>query len=166
MADATMRFELPLMQVGQSQKEVTHNAALHRIDAFIHLLVESRSVTVPPPAPQIGEIWIVPAGATGTWMGHSGELAEWNGAGWRFAAGRDGTFCVIADEGIVAVHVDGIWNADFLPVGGIRVGDANIFGAPRAAIAEPTGGSVIDAETRAVIGQLLSYLRLQGIIGG
>ncbi len=76
----------------------------------------------------------------------------------------DGTFCWIADEGIVAIFGGGVWNADFLPVAGLRVGGAIMLGAPPVAIAEPVGGSVIDAEARAVLSDLLSQLRAHGIL--
>ena len=165
MAEATARFELPLIQVGQGQKELTHNEALHRLDRFMHLSVVSRSAAAPPISPPAGAIWIVPAGASGAWTGFAGKLAEWNGSAWRMTESQSGTLCWIADEAILAVFGANIWNADFLPVSGLRIGSAEIFGAPRAEVMEPAGGSVIDVQARAVIGLLLGYLRTQGIVG-
>lgn len=46
--------------------------------------VKSVSTTAPPGSPDIGDRYIIPAGATGAWSGHTGEIATWNGADWIF----------------------------------------------------------------------------------
>lgn len=165
MAETTTRFGLPLIQVGQGQKEVTHNEAIIGIDAIMHLSVQSRTLSAPPETPVVGAKWIVAPSPSGPWAGKSEAIAEWTGAAWRFLAPGDGLLCWIVDEGLLAVFGNGAWNADFLPVGGLRIGGADIFGAPRVEIAEPSGGSVIDDAARTTISILLNYLRTQGIIG-
>ncbi|MFC5421815.1 DUF2793 domain-containing protein [Bosea eneae] len=47
----TPRLGLPLLAAGQAQKHVTHNDALMRLDALVHLVVSSRTQTVPPASP-------------------------------------------------------------------------------------------------------------------
>lgn len=166
MAETTARHALPLIQVGQSQKELTHNEALHQLDTLVHLAVASRSVADPPPAPAPGMLWIVPEAATGAWAAQTDRLAEWDGSGWRFSGPVEGTLCWVADAAVLAVFGGGKWNTDFLPVGGLSIGNANMFGAARINVPEPFGGTMIDIEARAAIGQLISYLRAQGLLTG
>lgn len=159
----TARLGLPLIATGQAQKELTHNGAIHGLDRLVHLCVESRTLSVPPALPSPGATWIVGEGATGAWEGHAGALAHWDGA-WTIAAPPEGTLCWIADDGIVAVFGGGVWNADFLPVAGLRVDGVPMLAAPPVAIGAPEGGSVIDTEARAVLESLLDYLREQGLL--
>lgn len=148
---------------GQAQKELTHNAAIHALDRLVHLRVESRALSDPPEFPVPGMTWIVGDDATGAWAGNAGSLAHWDGA-WAISAPPDGTFCWIADEGVIAVFGGGIWNVDHLPLGGLRIGGTAMLGAAPIVIEGPTGGSVIDVQARAVLESLLAYLRTQGLV--
>ncbi len=65
--------------------------------------VISATTTTPPsgsPGPQNGDRYYVPAGATGAWSGHTGELAEWDDdvGGWVFTALPAGTIFQILDQ--------------------------------------------------------------------
>jgi hypothetical protein len=165
MTETTARFALPLIQVGQAQKEVTHNAALRRLDIMLNLAVASRGVVTPPATPAAGAVWIVPSGASGAWSGQAGKLAEWDGAAWTFTAAPAGTVAWVVDEGVLGLYDGGGWAVDFLPVGGLRIGGADLFGAVRSDVAAPSGGSVVDVEARAALASLLAYLRTQGVLG-
>ena len=57
MSDVTDRLGLPLLAAGQSQKEVTHNAALTQLDMLMQSAVVAAFVTAPPAAPQPGQCW-------------------------------------------------------------------------------------------------------------
>ena len=47
--------------------------------------INSATVTAPPASPAIGDLYIVPAGATGAWATATvGTIAEWNGIFWAF----------------------------------------------------------------------------------
>lgn len=46
--------------------------------------VQSMTTTAPPGSPAVGDRYIVPAGATGAWAGHTNEIATWNGSEWIF----------------------------------------------------------------------------------
>jgi hypothetical protein len=161
--NATLRHGLPLLASGQAQKEVTHNEAVLAIDRLLQLSVTSRSVGAPPAAPVAGDTYIVPDAASGAWAGQATMIASHDGFGWIFSAPVRGCLAWIADEGVFSVF-DGAWSADGWAVSALRIGARRLFGAAPAAIAAPGGGSVVDSETRAVVGALLATLRDQGVI--
>ncbi|GLI97643.1 DUF2793 domain-containing protein [Sphingobium sp. BS19] len=165
MADElTDRFALPLLQAGQAQKEVTHNEALVRLDMLSHGAAVSADVSVPPSAPVAGQCWIVAAGASGAWAGQGGAIAGWTAGGWRFVAPVVGMAVWVVDRGHAmrwsgSAWIDAEVRADGLYQGGIRV-----VGAQGGAIMSPSGGGLVDAESRAAIDAILVMLRLHGMI--
>ena len=94
----TPRLALPLLAAGQAQKHVTHNDALTRLDALIHLVVDSRSQAAPPVVPTELSAYIVPAGATGAFAGHGDEVALFEDGGWTFLTPRTGWQAWVTDE--------------------------------------------------------------------
>ena len=46
------------------------------------MVVESATLADPPGAPALGRTHVVPAGATGAWVGLAGYLVQWNGIVW------------------------------------------------------------------------------------
>lgn len=94
----TPRLSLPLLAAGQAQKHVTHNDALVRLDALIHLTVASRSQLAPPPVPTELSAYIVPAGGTGVFAGRENQLALFEDGGWSFFPPRTGWQAWITDE--------------------------------------------------------------------
>lgn len=157
----TLKHGLPLLAAGQAQKEVTHNEALLVIDRRLQMAVESR--TLPAPAvPASGAAYIVPVDATGAWSGQGNRVAGYDGFGWTFDEPQRGWLAWIADEQCLHVY-DGGWRAvaGFLQpliAGGSAPEERAI------AIADPSGGAVVDAEGRAALGQLLAILRVQSLI--
>jgi hypothetical protein len=94
----TPRLTLPLLAAGQAQKHVTHNDALTRLDALIHLAVQSRGQTTPPSSPDTLAAFIVPAGGTDVFAGREDELAIFEDGGWTFLEPRAGWQAWIEDE--------------------------------------------------------------------
>lgn len=94
----TPRLGLPLLAAGQAQKHVTHNDALMRLDALVHLVVASRTQTAPPASPSETAAYIVPAGGTGVFAGHQDDLAIFEDGGWSFLAPRAGWQAWVTDE--------------------------------------------------------------------
>lgn len=94
----TSRLSLPLIAAGQAQKHVTHNDALTRLDALIHLAVESRTQSVPPVTPTALSAYIVPPDGTGIFAGRTDQLALYEGGGWTFLEPRAGWQAWVADE--------------------------------------------------------------------
>ena len=162
--EATERYELPLLQSGQSQKEITHNEALIRLDALLHLAIESQAAAAPPASPEPGQCWIVAASAAGAWAGKEGQVAQFHAGGWSFIEPADGCLAWVKDEGLFAYRSAGDWRSDAWPVRRLRLGGATMLTAPQPAIANPSGGGVVDAEARSILVQVLEALREQGLI--
>lgn len=91
MSQILPNLSLPLMQASQAQKHVTHNEALNVLDTVTQLSVLSSSVSVPPAA-EIGDRYLVPNGATGSWADEEGAVAVFDGNVWIFFAPKNGWF--------------------------------------------------------------------------
>jgi Protein of unknown function (DUF2793) len=159
----TPRFALPLLEAGQAQKEVTHNEALLALDRLLHVRVETRGAGAPPTGVAPGVAYLVPTGATGAWAGRDQSIASHDGFGWNFTAPVPGMIVYVADEAAFLTY-DGLWSDGAWPAAGLRVGGRTLLAASPATIAEPAGGTVIDAECRNVINSLIAALRAQGVI--
>lgn len=94
----TPRLGLPLLAAGQAQKHVTHNDALMRLDALVHLVVASRTQSDPPASPTETAAYIVPAGGSGVFVGHQDDLAIFEDGAWSFLAPRAGWQAWVSDE--------------------------------------------------------------------
>ena len=106
----TARLALPLLMPSQAQKHVTVNEALLRLDALSQLVLASRGVTDPPVGAAEGECYGIPAGATGAWSEHDGQIALFTNGGWQFVVPRPGWRAWIVDEGLLATFT-GDWTA-------------------------------------------------------
>jgi hypothetical protein len=82
--DQTPRLSLPFIMPSQAQKHITHNEAIQVLDALVQPVVESRTVSTAPTTPLAGDAYLVPSGATGTWAGHTDEIAAWQSGAWLF----------------------------------------------------------------------------------
>jgi hypothetical protein len=96
--DETQRLKLPLILAAQAQKHVTHNEALRALDCIVQLSVLDRDLTAPPTTPAEGDRYIVATSPTGTWTGHGGDVAAWQGGAWGFYAPQPGWIAWVADE--------------------------------------------------------------------
>jgi hypothetical protein len=162
--DMTPRWALPLLFAGQAQKEVFHNEALTLVDALLHGRAESADVANPPGTPEIGQCWIVAAGASGAWAGQAGAIAVWSEGGWRFVAARAGVAMDVADRGHRLFHDGTDWRDSAVRSDGLYVDDQRVIAARQAAIPAPIGGAVIDVEARTTLATILSALRAHGLI--
>jgi hypothetical protein len=140
--DTTSRHQLPLLHVGQSQKELTHNEALVKIDALLYPIVEAILAT--PPAgltsSSNGLCWLIADAATGIWTNKDRQIARWSGGSWRYVAPAQGMAVWNVAAAKTLFYTNGAWNAP-------------------AAIANPTGGAVVDVEARTAITAILMHLR-------
>ncbi|MGV3651613.1 MAG: DUF2793 domain-containing protein [Devosia sp.] len=107
--DQTPRLGLPYIMAAQSLKHITHNEALQRLDALVHLAVSDRDRAVPPSAPEEGDRHIVGAGAGEGWAGQSGRLAVRQGGGWVFYVPRAGWRAHVLAEARDVIHDGEEW---------------------------------------------------------
>jgi len=163
MSDATARFALPFIAPGQAQKELFHNEALMRIDAALQPTVEAIAQDDPPAAPTVGQCWVVGAAPTGAWAGQGGTIAAWSDGGWRFVAPLAGTTAWSRADGLFARYDGNRWILGEIVGSRVIVGGVQVVGMQQAAIAAPTGGSVIDVEARATLSAIIAVLKSHGL---
>jgi hypothetical protein len=164
MTDTSDRLALPLLASGQAQKELTHNEALVLADMLIQPVVQAVAPTSVPPAPQIGQCWIVGVAASGAWAGHDGALACWTAGGWRFAAAFEGMTVWNLATGSNSRRSAAVWSTGIVNAAQFRVNDVPVLTNRQAAIATPASGTVIDAEARIALSAILAAMRTHGLI--
>jgi hypothetical protein len=133
MSETSPNLGLSLVMPAQAQKHVTVNESLLRLDALVQPQVQSRTLTIQPVAPQDGQAWLIPQGATGT---------DW----------------AMMTVGSLAIYRDGYW-AEISPAEGwtARVIEENagvVFDGTRwrlAGSSEVVAQSTSGAKTRAII---------------
>lgn len=71
--------------------------------------VISATTTAPPALPVDGDRYLIPAGATGAWVGHVGEAAIWDeeSGAWTFELPSEGTIVYVEDTGTRVETVPG-----------------------------------------------------------
>jgi len=104
----TNNLSLTLVETAQSQKEVTVNEALARIDALQNMSVIDRDLTTPPSSPHAGDTYIIGASATGDWSGKDGQIAYFDQI-WRFIEPQKGLRVFVADEWMFYLYDGGSW---------------------------------------------------------
>jgi Protein of unknown function (DUF2793) len=164
MTDTSDRLKLPLLATGQAQKEATHNEALTLADMLMQPVVQSIAPASVPAAPQLGQCWIVGTAATGAWAGHDGALACWSAGGWRFADPFEGMSVWNLASNSVAKRGASSWSSGIINAAQYRINDVQVVTSRQNAIDGPTGGTVIDAESRIAVAAILTTLRTHGLI--
>jgi hypothetical protein len=141
-----------------------HNEALHRIDMLLCPVVEDATLATPPSNPAIGACYLVAPGATGAWAGKDGMLAGFTDGGWRFIAPIEGTRVLDLASGKTILRRGGTWETGIVRAQEYQVAGVTVVSQQQAAIADPTGGGVIDAQCRTAVAAILSALRTNGLI--
>jgi hypothetical protein len=160
----TERLGLALLTPGQAQKEFFHNEALQALDMLVAGCVEGAPQDDPPAAPVLGSSYIVGGAPTGEWGSHAGAVAAWTSGGWRFAAPVEGMALRVRGSGATACFRGGSWEIGVLRGSSVYIDGSKVLGAKQAAIAAPSGGTVVDVQARAAINAILSALRSHGLI--
>lgn len=87
------------------------------------IVVLSFTTTAPPVLPSQGDAYLVPAGATGDWLGHQNHLAIFTPTGWIFRSPRFGWIAVVADQnapyGRVLQYSGTAWTGWILPASAV-----------------------------------------------
>ncbi|SFO03653.1 DUF2793 domain-containing protein [Sphingomonas sp. OK281] len=164
--DHTPRLALPMLQPAQAQKETTHNEALALLDLAVQASVLAVGTNVPPVAPVAGNAWIVGSAPTGGWAGQARAIAGWTSGGWRFVVPREGMTAWSVADAQAARFAGGAWTTGVLAGTRVTIGGVDVVGARRAAIPDPTGGTIVDSQARTAIGAILGALRGHGLITG
>lgn len=159
----TPRLALPLLSAGQAQKEMSHNEALVRLDLTLHGNILALTAETPPDDPEPGQSWVLGSAPNGAWAGHAGEVAGWSEAGWRFVAPCEGMRLWLSLDTGFAVFSGGEWRAGET-YGRLIVDGQQVIGPQASAIAEPSGGPVVDAEARTAILAVLKVMREHGLV--
>ncbi len=94
------RLALPYLAAAQAQKHVTVNESLLRLDALVQLSALSASQSAEPGAPGDGDIYLLPAGKTGSAWGAmaDGALAYYRDGAWEELTPQTGWRCCVEDE--------------------------------------------------------------------
>lgn len=164
MSDSTTaRLHLPLLAAAQAQKELYHNEALALIDLCLNGHALAMNSETPPDAPQPGQCWILGAAPNGDWAGHPNEIAGWTAGGWRFVSPSEGCQMWLDEALGTARFTNGQWGLD-KSYGPVFVAGQQIIGERLPTIAEPSAGTVVDAEARTALTAMLSALRTHGLI--
>lgn len=142
-ATCSPRLGLPLLYVGQSQKEATVNELAARVDMLTCLAIEGEMPS-PPASAAEGQSWLVAANPTGEWSGQAGKIAALQGGNWLFAAPFAGLRMLDKSTGQEVRFTTG-WKRTVRP-------------------ALPSGGAIVDSEARSAIAALVSVLSAAGIV--
>ena len=162
--ETTNRLSLPLIVPGQAQKELFHNEALLTLDSLVAGAVEDLPANDPPQSPTEGQCFLVGDAPSGDWSEYPGHVAAWSSAGWRFIAPCPGMALLVKSSGLTAVYGASGWEVGALRASQLVVDGMQVVGPQAAAIADPAGGTSIDAEARAAISEMLAALRQHGLI--
>ena len=139
----TPRLALPLLYVGQTQKEVTVNESILAMDFLIDSAIQG-VVSSPPQSPAAGSMWLVGITPSGNFAGKTDNLAGWSDGGWRFFAPKDGMRVFDLSLSAFRLYRQG-WTIAVAP-------------------ASPNGGSAIDVQVRLALASLTDALKAAGIL--
>ena len=81
-----------------------------------------------------------------------------------FARGVEGLRLLDRGSGQILLRRDGAWESGIVRAEEVQIGGLTVVRQRQPAIANPTGGTVIDAECRTAIGLILTMLRTHGLI--
>ncbi len=111
MPDQSSRLLLPYLQSGQAQKHVTVNESLLRLDALVQLSVVSATIAAQPASPADGDLYILPAGKTGTnWAAMAnGALAYYRDGAWEQVTPNEGFLAYVKDTDQILAYSGSAW---------------------------------------------------------
>lgn len=95
----TFNLGVTLVEQSQTQKEVTVNEALVRIDALLNTGAKSRALSAPPDSPSAGDVYIIGASPTGDWQNHAQDITYFDQV-WRFISPNVGASLWVSDENV------------------------------------------------------------------
>lgn len=145
-------------------RNIISPGALLRIDMLLCAVVEGPGLTTPPANPPYGACYLVAEDATGAWVGQDGAVAAFSDGGWRFAAPVDGMQLLDRASGQLVVRRNDSWESGIVRAQELRINGMPVVRERQAAVPDPIGGSIIDAQCRAAVAAILASLRTHGLI--
>lgn len=126
----TPRIGLPEITASQTNKYVTHNEALAKLDALTQSSVKARLAT-PPGSPVHGYCYLIIATASGVWAGKEGQIAQWYNGAWLYYTPSDpGWEIYVEYEGLKYTHTGSlVWTPSLTihdKVQTLSTGDGNV----------------------------------------
>lgn len=152
------------MATGCAGRNIILRGALRLIDIVAAAAVESVGGNAPPASPADGQCYVVGTAPTGAWVGHAKAIAGYAPGGWRFVAAVAGMVALDKASGQTASYDGSAWSIGAIQGATLKLGGSQVVGPRLAAVAAPSGGSVIDVEARAAIALILDRLRTHGLI--
>ena len=163
--EQTARLAIPLLVPGQLHRDLFHNETIQWIEMLLCPTVEGTGPLAPPRNPEIGSCYVIPPGASGEWSEHQGALSCFTKGGWRFVEPFEGLQLFDKSSGQMLAYRMGRWEAGIIRCRHVDVDGEKVLGPRQPAIAEPSGGAIVDAECRTAIASVLTALRTHGLIG-
>lgn len=134
------------------------------IDIVAAAAVENVGTNAPPASPIDGQCYVIGTAPTGAWAGHAKAIAGYAPGGWRFVAAVAGMSAFDKASGQTAAYDGTAWSIGAIKGATLKLGASQVVGARLAAVANPTGGTLIDVEARAAITLILDRMRTHGLI--
>ena len=160
------RLGAPHLQPAQVQKETTVNEGFAIFDLAASAAVDGFLADTPPANPPVGSCYVVGSAPTGDRAGSSLALAGYTAGGWRFISAIEGLTALDKASGELAIFRAGAWEKGHVRASKLSVGGDQVVGARQAAVADPSGGAIVDGEARTAIAAILASLRQHGLIAG
>lgn len=133
----TPRLGITQLEEDQALPEVVVNEGTRILEAFsnaTHFI--SRTTTAQPGSPSDGDVYLLPASATGTdWAGHDGEIAIFVNTAWEFRDAKEGFIAWVDDDDEFIVFDGTNW---IVTNAGSALDDLTDVNAP-----SPTAGQVL-----------------------
>jgi hypothetical protein len=105
----TSHLAMTLVETAQSQKEVTVNEALTRIDAILNCGAIALTNT-PPGSPLAGNVYILRSAPTGVWNGQANKIAYYTTV-WNFITPLEGMSLWVNNEDCEYFYNGSAWVA-------------------------------------------------------
>lgn len=96
----TPKFGITELEAAQSQPEIVVNEGTRLLETMSQLIVIDKDLSAPPSAPDDGDTYLVPSGATGEWANYPFHIAVAIGGDWFYVAPRIGYIAYVEDEGV------------------------------------------------------------------
>lgn len=141
-----------------------HNEALRRVDIALAAAVETVGANAPPGSPVDGQCFIVGNAPTGAWAGQAKAIAGYAAGGWRFVGPVAGMHALDKTSGHTAIYDGAAWGVGTIKGAKLELAGSQVVGERGAAVANPSGGTVVDVEAREAIVAMLDRMRSHGLI--